>query len=360
MTAPLPVILSLPVQGSTGSPSTFQVSNPNSANGKPFQCRVRVCNQGTFANSTNATIAALAGCTAVETHTSNKDITFQSSPAAAATGTLTISGVVIDTELVTINGDVFEFDTHAASTITAGHIRVNIGASATKAQGTLTLAVQPAAGETFTMGNRTYVYVASGTAENPGEISIGADLPAAKLTTVAAINGTDGFNTPNSLVSASAFSTNVCTVTALAGGTAGNSIVMTEALAGSGNVMNGSGVLGATTAGTDCTAANAGIALAAAINTRNNGVSASNTTGTITITALTKGVVGNSIATTEGMANAAFGAATLTGGTDNAPNRIQVQVTDASAETVTLRIGPPLLSPPVNLDFTATRDLAHA
>lgn len=356
----LPLILSLPVQGTTSSPSTLQINNPDAADGKPFRVRVRACNSAGYATATNATIAALAGCTIVETHTSTKDLTFQSSPAAAALGTLTISGVVIDTELVTIGTDVYEFDTHTASTITAGHIRVNISASATKAQGTLTLAVQPAAGETFTMGNRTYVYVASGTAENPGEISIGADLPAAKLTTVAAINGTDGFNIANTLVSASVFSTNVCTVTALAGGTAGNSIVMTEALAGSGNVMNGSGVLGATTAGVDCTATNAGIALAAAINTRNNAVSATQTTGTVTITALTLGTAGNSIATTEGLANGSFGGATLASGTDNAPNVIKVQVTDATGETITMRVGPPVMSPPADIDFSPTRNITHA
>lgn len=353
--------LSLPTQGTTSSPSTVRVNNPAAGDGKPFYARVRVCDLAGYAVATNATIAAASGCTVVETHTSTKDLTLKSSPAAQALGTLTISGVVVDTETVTIGTRVFEFDTHTTSTITTGRTRVNISASAVKAVGTLTLAVQPAAGETFTMGNRTYVYVASGTAENAGEISIGADLAAAKLTTVAAINGTDGFNTANSLVSASAFSTNVCTVTALAGGTLGNAIVMTEALAGSGNVMNGSGVLGATTSGVDCSAANATIALAAAINgvTATLGVSATSTTSTVVVTATNYGTDGNAIATTKTMANGAFGGATLASGSNNAPNQINIALTNATAETVTVRMGPPNVSP-VPSNYEATLNVVHA
>jgi hypothetical protein len=60
--------------------------------------------------------------------------------ASAATGTLTLTGVVIDGETVTINGvDVYEFCADASQSLTAGStIAVDITAYVTASQGTLT------------------------------------------------------------------------------------------------------------------------------------------------------------------------------------------------------------------------------
>jgi len=53
--------------------------------------------------------------------------------ALQATGTLEISGDASDTETVTIGTDVYEFDTDAVPTYTAGRIRVDVTAGAGKA-----------------------------------------------------------------------------------------------------------------------------------------------------------------------------------------------------------------------------------
>jgi hypothetical protein len=352
-----------PTRGNTGTPSIIQINRLAAGEplpAGPFFCRVRVCNANGFANATNATIAADTGTSIVETHTGTKDLTFKSAPPAGATGTLTVSGVVIDGETVTLGNRVYEFDTQSTAGITSGNVRVNISASATKAAGTLTLALQPAALETFTIGNRTYVWVASGTADNPGEISRGADLAAAKVNFVAAINGTDGVNTAHSQVTAAAFSSNNCVITAIKGGTAGNALVTTEAMAGSGNQFDAA-TLGTTTAGTDCTATNATAALTTAINADTlalvTAVNASSST--VVVTAKATGPNGNSIASTETMANGAFGGATLTGGVNSNVNNIRVAVTDATAESVTIRLGPALVSPSP-ADHSEILTFAHA
>jgi hypothetical protein len=54
----------------------------------------------------------------------------------------------------------------------------------------LTLAVQPTAGDHFTLFGATWTFVATGTAALPGDISIGASLAATQANVVNAINGT--------------------------------------------------------------------------------------------------------------------------------------------------------------------------
>lgn len=243
--------------------------------------------------------------------------------AVAASKSLAVTGVVIDGETVTINNpavsgtDVYEFLTDAAQTKTAPtNIAVNIAASAVKASGTLTMDTQPTAGDTITIGTKTYIFVPVGTANHDGEISIGADLAAAKLALVAAINGTDGVNTAVPGVSAAAFSGNTCAITALVGGTAGNSIATTETFTAASNVF-AAATLGS---GADCTAANAITALVSAITASDTqGVGAADGTGdTVDLTADVAGTIGNNILISETMANAAFtgGATKLAGGVD--------------------------------------------
>lgn len=232
--------------------------------------------------------------------------------AVAAHGTLTLTGVVVDGETVTIGDDVYEFVTDDAQSVVAGHIPVDIKDRTTAANGTLTLAAQPTAGDTFTIGAVTYIFVPVGTATGPCEVSIGADLAAAKLNLVAAINGTDGINDPHLLVSAGEFVVNACAITALKGGTIGNSIATTETFTSGLNVF-AAGTLGS---GADCTAANAILDLITAITANDTmGVSAVDGDGdTIVITADVAGIAGNNIATTETMANGSFGAVKLAGG----------------------------------------------
>jgi hypothetical protein len=128
-------------------------------------------------------------------------------------------------------------------------LRINQwGIEAVAAQGTLTVATQPEAAHTFTIGAKVFTFVASG-ADEDGELNIGADLEAAKVNIVAAINGTDAWNDPHPLVTAADFNGDLCLITAKVPGTAGNAIIFTENLPGAGNVMNGGGTLGGTTLG---------------------------------------------------------------------------------------------------------------
>jgi len=235
--------------------------------------------------------------------------------AVAATGTLTINGVVIDGETVTIGTDVYEFCTDAAQTVTGSNIAVDIEANATKSAGTLTLTDQPTAGDTMTIGTKVYTFVPNGTANADGEISVGTDLATAKVALVAAINGTDSVNTAHALVSAAAFAVNDCVITAFIGGTSGDLIATTETFTAVTNVFDAA-TLGTTVAGVDCVQADAVTALALAITTSDTmGVAGVDGAGdTVVLTADTKGVAGNSIATTETMANGAFAQVTLTGG----------------------------------------------
>lgn len=242
--------------------------------------------------------------------------------AVAANETFVIDGVVVDGETVTIDNpavpgvNVYEFLTDTAQTKTlATNIAVNISASTTKASGALTVDTQPTSGDTMTIGTKTYIFVPVGTANADGEISIGADLAAAQVNIVAAINGTDGINTKHADVSAAVFAANICAVTALIGGTSGNSIATTETFTAATNVFAAANL----TTGANCAAANAAAALIAAVNANDTqGVTASAGTGTnVVFTADVAGVSGNYISVESTMENGALdGATELSGGID--------------------------------------------
>lgn len=129
--------------------------------------------------------------------------------------------------------------------------------NAIAAVGTLTLAVQPTATDTMTIGTKLYTFVASGSADVNGEVSVGTDLATAKTALIAAINGTDGFNVANTLASAGTFSTNALPITARVKGLAGSAIVTTETFASGSNVFDAT-TLGTTTEGVDGTIGKAG------------------------------------------------------------------------------------------------------
>ena len=236
--------------------------------------------------------------------------------AASASAVLGLTGVVIDGETVSIGEDTYEFVADAAKTTAPGNIAVDIRAGTTASTGTLSMATQPTSGDTVTIGEKVYIFVPVGTDTADGEVSIGADAAGAQANLVAAINGTDDFNLPHPLVLAGDFVANDLVITAIIGGTAGNSIATTETFTASGNAF-AAATLGS---GADCTAANAITALVSAITASDTqGVGAADGTGdTVDLTADVAGVIGNSISVSETMANGAFagGATKLSGGAD--------------------------------------------
>jgi hypothetical protein len=257
--------------------------------------------------------------------------------AVNASKALTVSGVVIDGETVTIDNplrlktDVYEFLADTAQTKTSPTNKaVDITASTTKSTGTLTVPTQPTAGDTMTIGTTVYTFIADNGTLAGGKIKVGADLAGAKLNIVAAINGTDGKNTPNPKVSASAFAANICTLTALVGGVAGDAIATTETFTAVGNVF-GAGTL---TSGADCSAQNAVTALVAAITASDTqGVGAVDSTGgVVTLTSDIAGKKGNDIVVGETMVHGAFagGATKLSGGVDGTDSPKDTLMIDSS------------------------------
>lgn len=235
--------------------------------------------------------------------------------AVSAFETLTVSGISVDGETITIGTDVYEFLADEAQTKTVPtNIAIDITDVTTKAVGTLTVDTKPTAGDTLTIGSKTYIFVPVGTANSVGEISIGADTAAAQLAIVAAINGTDGVNSPHPSVTAAAFAANASVITALIGGTAGNAIVTTETFTAGTNVF-AAATLGS---GTNCTAVNTVTAIVAAIVAHDTqGVTGASGAGnTVVLTADVAGTIGNNITIGETMANGSFtgGATKLSGG----------------------------------------------
>jgi len=240
--------------------------------------------------------------------------------AVAASTSLTIRSVVVDGGLVSINNpavageDIYEFlaDTEQTKTVSTNKA-VNITANTTKATVTLTVDTQPTAGETITIGTKLYTFVAVGADNADGKISVGADLAAAKVNIVTAING-GGFNQAHPQVTAAAFSTHACLITAKVGGTIGNSIASTETMVSANNEFNSTTLIN----GANCSAANAITALVAAITALDTqGVGAVDGAGdTVVFTADAGGVAGNAIVMNETLTNGSFtgNATVLSGG----------------------------------------------
>lgn len=84
----------LETQGDTGTASAVKITHVDRTGRKiavPGFLRVRICNDATLANSTNATIAgANGGVTAAETHQSTKDLTFTDQRGVAQVETATV------------------------------------------------------------------------------------------------------------------------------------------------------------------------------------------------------------------------------------------------------------------------------
>ena len=245
--------------------------------------------------------------------------------AVAASETLTITGDVFHGDTVYINNknmditvyDVYEFLTDEAQIKGANStIAVDIREFSTASTGILTMDVKPTSGDKVTIGAKVFTFVPVGTDTADGEISIGADLAGAQAAFVAAINGTDGINTPHPMARAGAFAANKCTLTALIPGVSGDYIDTLATFTAVTNKFDGTGLSG----GADCSYLDATAALKAAINAHDTqGVAArpyeEGVDDVILLMAKEAGADGNNIFIGDSMANGDFnGAYKLSGG----------------------------------------------
>lgn len=260
--------------------------------------------------------------------------------AVNAAGTLTLTGVPLDGEIVTIGSRVYEIDTDTVPAVTAGRVPVLLqGGSTRVAQGTLTLDTNPTAGDTMTLGAKVYTFDANGALTNvDGRIEIGANLAATKINVRNAINltGTPGTGyaalmTVHPSVTMAAFIGDAAVISAKRGGTAGNAIVTTETFTAVSNVFD-AGTLGTTQAGVNPTAPETVTALVTAISGDASAVvtAVDGAGDTVVVTAITAGAAGNSIVSTDTLANGSWGAGVLGGGVDGTVGEPWEQRVDAS------------------------------
>ncbi len=107
---------------------------------------------------------------------------------AAATGLLTVDGVVCDGETVTIGTDVYEFDADAS--VEEGNIAVDIsGETKTQATATLTISGSMLDGETVTIGEDVYEATTTGTASGT---NIAIDLSLVSTAATGTLSFSDG------------------------------------------------------------------------------------------------------------------------------------------------------------------------
>jgi len=232
---------------------------------------------------------------------------FDGNPVAGVkgTGTLTISGVVSDTETVTIGSNTYEFDTN--DTYTAGNIQVDISDLRNQATGTLTFTGIPVDTQTVTIGTDIYEFCVAAPQEGNIGVVLGGTFTADNAVTVL----TSEINAHSTVVTAVGSTANDTVVlTAVSRGIAGNSIATTETCtnAGFAEVTLTGGLA-------TITAPNAVTALVAAITANDavvNAVDGDN--DTVVVTAKYVGTDYNSVATTETMANGSFGHDHLQGG----------------------------------------------
>lgn len=346
-------------QGDTATPTRVKIVVNRNAESRSVvvpaaPVRVRVVNDNSYANATNATIAASNGSIVLETPTATKDLVVSPVVAVAASGVLTISGVVKHGETVTIGARVYEFVAKAGYTTV--NVPVDIAAGTTAATGTLTLDTQPTAGDIMVVGDQTYTFVALGTGNAVGEIALGANLAATQPLVVAAINGTDGWNTANAKAAAAAFASDDCVITSFIEGTASNLVATTSTFTAGTNQFAAVTLLG----GTDCAAPAAVTALAAEIiEDVASVVSAVDGAGnTIDVTHKVVGNAGEAVATTETLSNGAWGAAHLTAGEDADKGSVYVDITNATTAPVDILVGSAPFGPALSLPARLT--IRHA
>lgn len=238
-----------------------------------------------------------------------------------ASKVLSITGVVSDTQTVTIGTNVYEFDIN--DTFTESRIQVDVADLRNEATGTLTFEGVPVVADTVTLGSgddaEVYEFVAA--AE---DITDPTNIPVVLGTTLTADNAVtklaEAINKNSALVTA-AFDIvdDVVGISAIVKGTAGNSIAVAETCT---NATFGAEVTTLAGGLDTITAANAVTALVSAINANETLVTATdNEDGTMTLEYNTVGTAGNDVVIGETLANGAWAnaATKLSGGQYGTP-----------------------------------------
>lgn len=238
-----------------------------------------------------------------------------------ATGTLTISGVLLDFNTVTIGSRVYEFDSHEEESVTSGNVRVDISPSSgytVAAYATIIVSAAVGVGQTLEVDGKVYTFVTNGTQSADGDIPSFSTYATQATAIYNAINGLDGINVANIQVECTAFvdggTESGALLRAKRGGAAGNSIVLESSTTA---VTVGGASAGVPTTlanGSDCSAADGVTALVAAINGDSQRVvtAVDGTGNTMDVSSLVGGTASNyAVGDT---INGSWGAATLTGG----------------------------------------------
>lgn len=155
---------------------------------------------------------------------------------------------------ITIRNNIFSWLT-AAGSVVGGEVNIynNIFWACTwntanpftysgrRSEAWLTVATNPALGETFSIGTTTYTFVAS--ADEAGEVTLGGDLATSQENIRDAIEGRDGINSVPAEIfvdvsDEGSFSSNSYRIAAAVRGDAGNGVDLTEDMDGAGNVWD--------------------------------------------------------------------------------------------------------------------------
>lgn len=237
--------------------------------------------------------------------------------AVNASNILTISGVVLNGETISIGEDVYEFSTSTELEVGEGNIPVSINLTSTKASNLLTVDTNPTAGDTITIDEKVFIFVPNGTANADGEIDIESTLSNTQINIKAAVNGTDGVNTKHPTAKiVDDFTDDEVAIHARFGGTDGNSISTTETFTANTNVFSSATLAG----GADCSAADAITMFVSELGWAEKECDCANVAdgpgNTIIVTAKVAGVIGNDIPITETLSNGSFieGSTLLSGG----------------------------------------------
>ena len=216
-------------------------------------------------------------------------------------------------ETLTIGDDIYEVTAREDAVVAEGHIAIPIYDISTPATGALTMAVQPTAGDTITIGEKTYIFVPNGTDTADGEVSIGVDLTGAQAALVAAVNGTDEFNSQNEDVKMAAFVADVATLEAIVAGVYGNTITTTSTFTSASNLFSGLTLINGAD-GSDSDAIDRIAVVVRANGTQGVDAEANDEDGTVAFFAL--GEEANAIEVSTTMSNGGFsnGATSLSGG----------------------------------------------
>lgn len=227
--------------------------------------------------------------------------------AVAPTATLTFGGAVKHGDEITVGTDKYRFTVISDEVSNGEELAVDISTYTTKASGTLTLADNPVAGDTITVGEETYEFVTE--AEELTDIEIGEAVADTQENVVEKLNEHDD-------IVCGDFEEGVATITAIAGGTAGNEIATTSEFTSTNNKFGALTLTG----GTDCSAANAKTAFLA-VEEKDFYTKESGAGQTVKLTGTVKGTLLERIKCSTTGANITFSKPNLSGGVDSVPGK---------------------------------------